>query len=88
MLKKNKITANNIKKILDERKKINSVYLNNISKNEFASNNRFLLSVSEDESLLGDEVFERFHNFWRFRLLVILENTGNNDDGGQYNSEV
>ena len=64
------------------------VYLNNITKNEFPSDHRFFLSVTEDEGLLGDEIFERFHNFRRFRFLIILENTGNDNDGRQDDTQI
>ena len=38
--------------------------------------------------MLRDEVLERFHNGIGFGLLVVLEDTSNDDDGGKDDTEV
>ena len=37
---------------------------------------------------MWDEVLERVHDLARLGLLVVLEDAGNNDHGGQHNTEV
>jgi len=59
-----------------------------VTENEFASGNSGFLAVSENESLLRDEILERFHDGIRFGFLVVLEDTSNDDDSGKDDTEV
>ena len=43
---------------------------------------------SKKTTYLWDEVLERVHDLARLGLLVVLEDAGNNDHGGQHNTEV
>ena len=56
-------------------------YIDDISDNEVIDLDTSELALSQDKALRGDQVLESLHNFGGFGLLVITENSRNDDDG-------
>lgn len=63
-------------------------YLNNVSEHEVLGAQGELLALSDDGGELGHHVLEGLHDLGALALLVVGEDTGHDDHGGQHNTEV
>jgi len=61
---------------------------NDISNDEVLGVDALGDASSGDAGHIGNQVLERVHNVASFSLLKVRENTGDDDDGGQYDTQV
>lgn len=67
---------------------ISSFDFNNVSDDKFFSLHLLLLAITVNKSKGWNHVLKGIHNLRRLAFLIVLENSGDDDDSHKYNSEV
>lgn len=67
---------------------VSELHLDHVSKDQVLGAQRQLLALTDDGGELRNHVLEGLHDFGALGLLVVREDTGHDDDGGKYNTQV
>lgn len=67
---------------------VSELDLDDIAQHEVLGAQSQLLALTDDGGELRDHVLEGLHDLGALGLLVVREDTGHDDDGGKYNTQV
>lgn len=70
------------------RHSVSKLNLNDITEGELVGLDGDLFAVTKAEGILGNEILERLHDLGRLALLVVREDSGDNDDHSENDSKI